>query len=579
MTIDTIRFEVHQNESYITFENLKYWYETFMNQKGAELVQMQVDGYETSQLQGTTKDYMNLAPIEKMKLGNVYQLPNGDLKIVKASVNMDFGSHTYGIVVQYNKTPDGKTDRFVFELSIPKYWFGHNIFEARFFDLAFKKEEKEVYRDNYRWITGTLSSMFNYLNCEYDLRDIRITRLDLCRNEYNHNKITVQNKIFTIKCDVLRYSRMSVSPVRDTVWINNKSDKWITKVYNKGTEFTAHDLPRLNSRKEHDTEILKELAEKTLRYELGMHNKGLAKLFKEDILFTKNKELHLLYHKYLKLHQWYVSRRQKARGLLKEGRIERPLKGYEIVYYVLEENVWKYQKIERTSNTYVTIQVDGEEYKMKLDRYNIDLANSVRNYHESVFKIYASRPTSDREKEEKKDLLFGCSGHFYSIEDQLIHSMKTLDTIHMDEDIIQYYCQIVSKRFIKFLHADNNYTSHQIRGIIQHQPRTNLKQTTVDKCRIIIEKLLEHDEIRDSVDRREYALKAINDLNQPGEIWHRWRKRIRQLWGIDIDKDVHLQQYIFEDSFQSTMNMYIAQYGGRVLGKHFRHNEYKQMCL
>jgi len=176
---------------------------------------------------------------------------------------------------------DWERDFLEINLSVPKYYFGTNVFQ--FVD---NKEELpyHVWTKFERFLVEFFKSLFPALP---DFTDVEVNRMDMCFNQ-----------IFLSKDDALKYlsnqKQVNVVNARsDTNRFNNYGSttiQYITanytfKIYHKGTEFRRNDLRELvkQNPKNYDLKELNDIAERMLRYEITFRKGGLNYVFRQHV--------------------------------------------------------------------------------------------------------------------------------------------------------------------------------------------------------------------------------------------------------------------------------------------------------
>jgi len=179
-------------------------------------------------------------------------------------------------------------DYVEFQLSIPKYIYGHNI--AQFVTSPFNKnfesvnhemksQKASLYKRFYKFMQYFLVNEF--VDLEIDLKLVEITRLDLCFNQYFHSKedalsyLDIQKQIkFSRKRS---NSNINARPTSLTYLPKGRSHSF--KIYHKGSEYEKNDKRKHNKINKKlgkvffDTDYLQKQADCVLRYEITYRSK------------------------------------------------------------------------------------------------------------------------------------------------------------------------------------------------------------------------------------------------------------------------------------------------------------------
>lgn len=205
-------------------------------------------------------------------------------------------------------------DCIQFQVSIPKYLFGHNIAQFvpspdhKLFTKHGYGKMKDVEfqaRIAYGRMLAFIKRFFeeNFIDIPVDYEKIELRRFDICFNQY-----------FNSKDDALRYLELQKRVVKNYVregssygqheWTscNYQTAFYGLKIYHKGSEFRKHDKKRLMDYNKQiaegltaglkknkwaissfDVEYLQDNADRILRYELSIDTKGMSYFFKRYV--------------------------------------------------------------------------------------------------------------------------------------------------------------------------------------------------------------------------------------------------------------------------------------------------------
>jgi len=200
-------------------------------------------------------------------------------------------------------------NKISFNFSIPKYFFGTNIFQAiphqgeRDYQIM---ENDFLYQTKIakRRLMGYLNSFFlkQFPGCYVDFKKIILKRIDLCFNLIFDSKLSALDYLEHqrgVDKKYLRKKNSASNNYQTSIFFSNKD--YSAKIYHKGTEFQKNDrveLDKINrvamrdfgdqrydgTKKVFDTTALQELADKTLRFEMTFRSAYISKLFNQKIL-------------------------------------------------------------------------------------------------------------------------------------------------------------------------------------------------------------------------------------------------------------------------------------------------------
>lgn len=199
--------------------------------------------------------------------------------------------------------------------SIPKLIYGTNIIQFvrhynEFSNEIFDLEKQNTWRVNreqtfYRlksflekffmmYLTWQVRDEFDRIvDMSVDKTDIEIFRIDLAFNQVFRSKVEALEYLELQKQIKKKYQRDSVKASRNfqtSVWI--QTGRYVAKIYHKGSEYEKGDY------KEHlkinkkfpgtfDTKMLKDISDRTLRYEISFKYKYMSYLYKNNLFRDK----------------------------------------------------------------------------------------------------------------------------------------------------------------------------------------------------------------------------------------------------------------------------------------------------
>lgn len=155
-------------------------------------------------------------------------------------------------------------DAIRFRFSIPKYLYNHNIaqFVPNYASERFKQNPftirewsgqiKEIRQRIKEIIMTFFDDLTVMLNLEsianFDIRNVEIKALDLCYNQFHTSKenvldyLAAQKKIFSMR---IKSNTQTYDTTDTSLYYRHSNDGFYFKIYHKGSEFEANDLPRL----------------------------------------------------------------------------------------------------------------------------------------------------------------------------------------------------------------------------------------------------------------------------------------------------------------------------------------------
>lgn len=178
-------------------------------------------------------------------------------------------SHTYEVACYV----DNVRNQIAFNISVPKYTMQTNLFQ--FLDYI-NPNEYTTFILFRRFINFFLRQLPN----KFDLRDIAITRIDLCFNQifnsYEDSKSYLVNLEENMKSKVNRPGNIHRHGDNG---LSYKTTEGYFKVYHKGDEFKKHDALQLAKIGGYDLPYLQSIADRTLRYESTLRNRKFKSIF------------------------------------------------------------------------------------------------------------------------------------------------------------------------------------------------------------------------------------------------------------------------------------------------------------
>lgn len=219
------------------------------------------------------------------------------------------GHYFLNVFINYER------DFLEFNFSIPKYYYGTNVFMyvPHFSDKSFAFHNNQslqysldqAYDRLIRFLKYFMDSELSYIH-EIDYTKVEINRIDLCYNQVFNSERDALKYLEYQKEIRRKHSRKDSNSFREyETSLMYITARYSLKVYHKGAEYLKHDLKEnclINKeRKEEYFNIdgLQAFASKILRYEITIRSKYLSYLFKQKV-FRKNCPYHKANYKIYK---------------------------------------------------------------------------------------------------------------------------------------------------------------------------------------------------------------------------------------------------------------------------------------
>lgn len=210
-------------------------------------------------------------------------------------------------------------DCIVYELSLPKYFYGNNVLQIvqdpleRDF-MAMDKNTYTLAQQRATFYTRLRKYIIAFFLSEYpalpvDLTDVEILQIDLCFNQVFPDKNQALQYLELQKGIRKNYLRSQTSRFymnyETSIFYGGSGYK--AEIYHKGTEYKKNDrkkhedINRKAKREVIDIDFLQSLADRTLRYEVSLRNEKLSYIFNEKIFRSTSKAYNLLKELFYKL--------------------------------------------------------------------------------------------------------------------------------------------------------------------------------------------------------------------------------------------------------------------------------------
>lgn len=177
--------------------------------------------------------------------------------------------------------PNEGRDFIELNFSLPKYEYSTNV-------LQFIDSHNQTIEHCFDKMRSLIYNLFNkYFAYPPEWKDVEVNRIDMCFNQ-----------IFLSKADALRYMEeqrtLNLDYARSdknrfqsygSTTLQYHTDNYSFKIYHKGTEFRKNDLNKLlkNNPLNLDLNLLTDVADKTLRYEMSCKKGALNYVFRQSV--------------------------------------------------------------------------------------------------------------------------------------------------------------------------------------------------------------------------------------------------------------------------------------------------------
>lgn len=232
---------------------------------------------------------INNVPISPYLKVNVVDYGNTQITNSRGFINIP--SSNYDISVNFQKDKNYVD----FNVSIPKFYFGHNVgqyilspidADFSFLYADINKQKNVSYMLLLRFFDDFIKYVLNGLVSRFD---IQIRRIDFCYNlifSTPEDLDLYYEKLKTIRMKYLRTSSNKLSSYQTSFSYVGKGYSF--KVYKKGAEFEKNDARHLDKFNEEKNALhfnvpqLKNLAFRTLRYEITMRKEFMSRLYRDN---------------------------------------------------------------------------------------------------------------------------------------------------------------------------------------------------------------------------------------------------------------------------------------------------------
>ncbi len=383
--IDTVILRIHGTRKY---RNLIRGMD-MLNNKGYTTENATVNGKDIADLrkQGYTKPGEILS-ILKMNRTGEFLIKSKVAKQVNASNHYSFAYY-----VNYT------ADHIEFNFSVPKYVYGSNVLMFvdhlgdRNYEFGLCSQIEYNIERAYDKLVPFLKELFRmeFINVEFDARDIEVHRIDVCFNQMFQSKFEALKYLEYQKRQRKKHSRDEEGTVRDyATSLMYTTKRYSAKIYHKGSEYEKNDLKehlRINKEKGRQyfrTEEYKAFADKILRYELTIRTGMLNYLHKKHLFRTKCPHWRVYYKQYLDVEASLQKneRISKKIGSLMEGEKEQYRKEHPYDKISSDSRkVHKYVSKVINKRTFFVFGVDEDvkAYNRQMVNYDCDRAFFSKN--------------------------------------------------------------------------------------------------------------------------------------------------------------------------------------------------------
>jgi II/X family phage/plasmid replication protein len=188
-------------------------------------------------------------------------------QIVKVPINIGSFSEERIIRIPHEFSPDSE-NYAVLELSIPKYYFGHNV---RMITISQFKEICKLIEKDLKETLGFVTNRDSW----------RIQRLDICYNWKLNSPQELENYITIFQN--LEYPRKKKRPYDTSVMFVGSA--YTVKFYDKHSEYLANSFNELKKSEEVLAYDLIEFSESVLRFETELRKTQLVNIFNKKNIY------------------------------------------------------------------------------------------------------------------------------------------------------------------------------------------------------------------------------------------------------------------------------------------------------
>lgn len=347
---------------------------------------------------------------ENSKIRAMLHHDTGNIMPLTKRSSFYIASSHYNVSYVYNAAQN-----FIsFNFAIPKYLYGTNVLQ---FIRYYSQSPQDIYRYLLEFMHGWVRK---HLIQTIDLKDIELTRLDFCYNQFFNSKHDSLTYLKEQKELLTKHARSTKNDYRNyetSLFYTTK--RYSFKIYHKGTEFKKHDKKQLikNNPTKESLDTLQEISDRILRYEVTFRKAQI------DYLFEQN-ELHRIYlpfnfdqerHQYVrKFSPEYYSEcmqfaEQSKRYIFRKYDYESE--------HIKEQSVYFSYEVFKTMYDFFWQKVKDYQLKLKLSIY--DVMQKCDALNEQKDKVTKENKTLRRKMSYNKPMIvtLGLLTNYYSLDE------------------------------------------------------------------------------------------------------------------------------------------------------------------
>lgn len=217
---------------------------------------------------------------ENSKVRALLHHDTGNIMSLTKRSSIYIASSHYSLSYVYNIAQD-----FIsFNFAIPKYLYGTNVLQ---FIRYYSQSPDTVYQHLLDFVKGFVKKHFIQ---EVKLRDIELTRLDFCYNQFFNSKNDAITYLTEQKELLKKHARSTKNDYRNyETSLLYVTKRYSFKIYHKGTEFKKHDKKQLIKKNPtgETLDTLQDISDRILRYEVTFRKAQMDYLFEQNELHNK----------------------------------------------------------------------------------------------------------------------------------------------------------------------------------------------------------------------------------------------------------------------------------------------------
>ncbi|QQL51098.1 phage/plasmid replication domain-containing protein [Mucilaginibacter ginkgonis] len=261
-----------------------------------------------------------------------------------------------------------------FNFAIPKYMYGTNILQ---FVQYFGQDYESVFKHLRSFVASFVKKHFLET---IDYKDLELTRLDLCYNQFFNSKYDAMKYLAEQKELMKKHARSTKNDYRSyETSLMYTTKRYSFKIYHKGTEFRKHDRKELAKKNPtgYQIENLQDISDRILRYEVTFRKSQINYLFEKSDLHNryvpelananshswakmKNPEYYALCMEFVEQSKRFVFANVDNIDAVEFKMVTFDLNVFKLLYDFFWQTVFKYQLRQKMSVYDVIKQIDAK---------------------------------------------------------------------------------------------------------------------------------------------------------------------------------------------------------------------------